>query len=114
MRQLAHVNLRVFLPSLEAWATRQPACSSLVFFLILFAFPVVGVAEVVKITDVRIADRLSNTRVVFDLSSATNHKVFVLKNPDRLVLDIEHCNANGKLNNCDPFRLPTLVSSPQM
>ncbi len=98
MRQLAHVNLRVFLPSLEAWATRQPACSPLVFFLILFAFPVVGVAEVVKITDVRIADRLSNTRVVFDLSSATNHKVFVLKNPDRLVLDIEHCNANGKLN----------------
>ena len=45
----------------------------------------------------RIADRGSETRVVFDLSSPVKHSVFVLQNPDRVVLDIEHCDANGKL-----------------
>ena len=35
--------------------------------------------------------------VVFDLSSPVKHSVFVLQNPDRVVLDIEHCDANGKL-----------------
>ena len=31
-----------------------------------------------------------HTRLVFDLSESVNHKVFPLKNPDRLVIDIEN------------------------
>ena len=65
--------------------------------LILICVPSFSAAEIAKINDVRIADRQSNTRVVFDLSSTAKHHVFVLKNPDRVVLDIENCNANGKL-----------------
>ena len=38
-----------------------------------------------------------NTRVVFDLTSPVKHSVFVLKNPDRVVIDIDQCDANGKL-----------------
>lgn len=65
--------------------------------LFLICVPSFSAAEIAKINDVRIADRQSNTRVVFDLSSTAKHHVFVLKNPDRVVLDIENCNANGKL-----------------
>ena len=69
----------------------------IVYFLILFSLPTFGTAEITKVKDLRIADRQSKTRVVFDLSSAASHNIFVLKNPDRVVLDIQNCNANGKL-----------------
>ncbi len=98
MRQLTHSNLREILPSMKIrWGGRY---FHLILFFILFllcssAFS--AAAEIAKITDVRIADRQSNTRVVFELSSGAKHHVFVLKNPDRVVLDIEQCDANGKL-----------------
>ncbi|MEM7401978.1 MAG: N-acetylmuramoyl-L-alanine amidase [Pseudomonadota bacterium] len=51
-----------------------------------------------KVSDLRIADRKTETRIVFDLSAPVKHSVFVLKNPDRVVLDIDQCDANGKLS----------------
>lgn len=72
------------------------ACVS-VFLLLLLSFSSFSASNTAKISDVRIADRGSETRVVFDLSSPVQHSVFVLQNPDRVVLDIEHCDANGKL-----------------
>jgi N-acetylmuramoyl-L-alanine amidase len=53
--------------------------------------------NIAKISDIRIADRESDTRVVFDLSSPVKHSVFVLQNPNRVVLDIDQCDANGIL-----------------
>lgn len=53
--------------------------------------------KIAKVSDLRIADRKTETRIVFDLSSPVKHSVFVLKNPDRVVLDIDQCDANGKL-----------------
>ena len=69
----------------------------IVCFLIFLSLPTLGTTEITKVKDLRIADRQSKTRVVFDLSSAASHNIFVLKNPDRVVLDIQNCNANGKL-----------------
>lgn len=69
----------------------------IVYFLIFLSLPTLGTTEITKVKDLRIADRQSKTRVVFDLSSAASHNIFVLKNPDRVVLDIQNCNANGKL-----------------
>ena len=54
--------------------------------------------NIAKVSDLRIADRKTETRIVFDLSSPVKHSVFVLKNPDRVVLDIDQCDANGKLS----------------
>jgi len=65
---------------------------------LVFAASTVLAMDIAKISDLRIADRQSETRVVFDLTSPVKHSVFVLKNPDRVVLDIEHCDANGKLS----------------
>ena len=67
--------------------------------LALFLFPALTAAGASKIENVRIADRGDSTRIVFDLSSPAKHKVFVLSNPHRVVLDIERCKANGKLSS---------------
>lgn len=68
-------------------------------WLLLLLFPALSVAAVSKIKDVRIADRGDSTRIVFDLTSPAKHKVFVLSNPHRVVLDIDRCSANGKLSS---------------
>ena len=67
------------------------------FLLLLASFSTFSASNVAKISDVRFADRATETRVVFDLTSPVKHSVFVLQNPDRVVLDIEQCDANGKL-----------------
>ena len=77
---------------------RQGGACVLLALLVLLVFPCISIAETAKIKGVRIADRGHITRVVFDLSSPAKHKVFVLKNPHRVVLDIDRCDANGKLS----------------
>ena len=66
-------------------------------FALIFSFTAADSADMAVINDLRIADRETITRVVFDLTSKVNHNVFVLKNPNRVVLDIDNCDANGKL-----------------
>ncbi len=68
--------------------------------LFLLALSSVGssATSIAKINDLRIADRKTETRVVFDLTSPVKHSIFVLKNPNRVVLDIDQCDANGILN----------------
>ncbi len=70
--------------------------------LILCMIPGLSVGGESKIKDVRFADRGDGTRIVFDLSSPVKHKVFVLANPDRVVLDIERCKSNGVLGSIQP------------
>ena len=97
MRQLIYPFLRAILSSTKACRGGRPLYLILITSLFLLCYPAFGSSETVKINDVRVADRQSVTRVVFDLSSAANHHVFVLKNPNRVVLDIENCDVNGTL-----------------
>ena len=71
-----------------------------VCFLLLLAVSTssFSATNLAKVSDLRIADRKTETRIVFDLSAPVKHSVFVLKNPDRVVLDIDQCDANGKLS----------------
>lgn len=46
-------------------------------------------ATAAELRDVRVWDGPQNTRVVFDLSASAEHRVFTLKNPDRVVVDLE-------------------------
>ncbi len=50
-----------------------------------------------KINDIRIWNSPERTRVVFDLSAPINYKLFTLKNPERIVVDIEDSRLSGKL-----------------
>jgi len=69
----------------------------LLVLLLLMSSSSFSAGNFAQISDVRIADRATETRVVFDLTSPVKHSVFVLKNPDRVVVDIDQCDANGKL-----------------
>lgn len=75
----------------------KPVAYFSLFLLLLLSFSSNSANNIAKISDVRIADRSTDTRVVFDLTSPVKHSVFVLQNPDRVVLDIDQCDANGKL-----------------
>ena len=77
----------------------RPGTGTLLILLILLTYPCLSSASGSKLHGVRVADREESTRVVFDLSAPVRHKVFVLDHPPRIVLDIERCNANGKLGS---------------
>lgn len=97
MLQQKHFNSRSCSPKILINLDVSSRLLRVVYFLIFLSLPTFGIAEITKVKDLRVADRQSKTRVVFDLSSAASHNIFVLKNPDRVVLDIQNCNANGKL-----------------
>ena len=58
---------------------------SIVLLAMLLAAPAVLAAE---LRDLRLWESPDSTRVVFDLSTDAQHKVFTLANPDRIVIDI--------------------------
>ncbi|WP_445976133.1 N-acetylmuramoyl-L-alanine amidase [Marinomonas dokdonensis] len=62
--------------------------SYLYFTLALFLTSVSMTANAVEVQDVRVAQQEGVTRLVFELSQASNHRLFPLSNPDRVVLDI--------------------------
>ena len=84
-------------PSIAGVRLYKLAAFISLFLFLLLSFSSFSATNIAKINDVRFADRATNTRVVFDLTSPVKHSVFVLQNPDRVVLDIEQCDANGKL-----------------
>ncbi len=47
-----------------------------------------------------------HTRLVFDLSGPVEHKLFVLHNPARLVIDLEKAQLNTKLSDVDLEKTP--------
>ncbi|WP_243393659.1 N-acetylmuramoyl-L-alanine amidase [Solimonas fluminis] len=58
---------------------------SIVLLAMLLAAPAALAAE---LRDLRLWESPESTRVVFDLSTDAQHKVFTLANPDRIVIDI--------------------------
>ncbi|MBL4783506.1 MAG: N-acetylmuramoyl-L-alanine amidase [Porticoccaceae bacterium] len=63
--------------------------------LILAALPVLAAdANVLttKVEGIRLWRAPDHTRLVFDLSAMVEHKIFPLKNPQRLVIDIKHAS----------------------
>ena len=58
-------------------------------FLLLLLAVAVDAAEKSEINGLRVWTDPEKTRAVFDLSNATTYKLFELKNPDRVVLDLD-------------------------
>lgn len=57
-----------------------------------------GAALAAKVNGVRVWSGPEATRVVFELSSATEHRVFELADPDRVVIDLPNASVNGTLS----------------
>jgi len=60
----------------------------ILFVYLIGLFPQTGQASPVTIENLRMWRAPDHTRLVFDLSGPVEHKLFTLKNPDRIVLDI--------------------------
>lgn len=54
-------------------------------------------AQNVYVKRVRMSEQPDKTRVVFDLSGPVDHSVFVLHNPERIVLDLKGAQAKGTI-----------------
>ena len=52
------------------------------------------VAQTVQVKNVRIAHVDNRTRIVLDISRASDHKLFTLSNPNRVVVDLDQGNFN--------------------
>jgi len=70
--------------------------------LFLGLFPGFGQGATVAVENLRLWRAPDHTRLVFDLSGTLEHRVFILKNPDRLVVDLENGRLLGALPTPDP------------
>nr|WP_315983847.1 AMIN domain-containing protein [Aliamphritea spongicola] len=64
---------------------------------------VVGAADV---KNVRLWIAPDHARLVFDLSASASHKLFTLKNPDRIVLDVDNAKFKADLNQLNLTKSP--------
>lgn len=71
-------------------ASRDGSCARLCALgcLALALLPSASWARVADLSEARLWLGSQHTRVLFDLSAVTSHKVFILSHPDRLVLDV--------------------------
>lgn len=68
-----------------------------------FSFPVFGEPVVEGVRMWRAPD---NTRLVFDLSDSTDHSIFELSNPSRLVIDLEPASFDADLSTLEFDQTP--------
>jgi N-acetylmuramoyl-L-alanine amidase len=73
------------------------AAIALIVVLILGLITVPGQAASVSVHNLRMWRAPDNTRLVFDLSGPLNHNLFSLKNPDRIVIDIDSASLTKPL-----------------
>lgn len=78
---------------------RPPLCS--LCWLILLLFISASAWGQVSVEKARLWPAPDHTRVVFDLGAEVEHSVFVLENPDRLVIDLERAALKYDLTRLD-------------
>lgn len=83
--------------------------------LVLLLLPWLVQAAPLQVEGVRLWAAPDSTRVVFDVSAAASHKLFTLKNPDRLVIDLSNATiASGvKTSLASGGIVKTLRSGPR-
>ncbi len=64
-------------------------------FLLLFMFSMPLCAEQISLNGLRLWAAPDHTRLVFDTSATVSHTIFSLKQPDRLVIDIDNSRLNA-------------------
>ncbi len=73
----------------------------LFFLLILLLSPVAAWAGGVSIENLRMWPAPDYTRLVFDLSGPLDYRLFTLKNPDRVVVDLDNAHLSKPLPSLD-------------
>lgn len=60
----------------------------LLSFVLLLVLPAMGWAQAVKVEGIRLWAAPDNTRIVFDIDGPVEHRLFPLRSPDRIVVDL--------------------------
>ncbi len=68
-----------------------------VLLLVFGLISMCGQADVVTVQNLRVWPAPDHTRLVFDLSGPLAHRLFTLKDPDRIVIDMENASFQGAL-----------------
>lgn len=79
---------------------------TVLLFVLTLLLGVEHVAASVSVENVRLWRAPDHTRVVFDLNGPVNHKIFPLKAPDRLVIDIDKTQHQASLSDLDFSKTP--------
>ncbi len=84
----------------------------LVISLLLLIFSVFCLASPVKLLDMQVLQPSKyNMRLVFKLNSTASHKVFTLRSPNRLVIDLTNTQLIKKLHNQNPVFIKNIRSA---
>lgn len=74
--------------------------------MLLLVWAVTATAQAASVQNVRIWIAPDHARLVFDLSGAVEHKVFTLKKPDRIVLDVPSSSISTDLTKLNLKKSP--------
>lgn len=55
-------------------------------------------AQAASIANIRVEDKIDHTRIVLDSLTSLKHRLLVLENPPRIVLDIDQCEWNNAID----------------
>ena len=72
----------------------------------VWAMASIAAAGSVEINDVRLWRAPDNTRLVFDLSGPVEHRIFTLKSPERLVIDISNARMRADTDDVEIDKTP--------
>lgn len=65
-------------------------CKKIIFLFIALLLSKSGYAQQIHVSSVRYASEANRSKIVFDVSASPKHRVFVLENPSRLVIDVKN------------------------
>ena len=80
---------------------RSTFFTKLIAAMLFILFSGMAVSAQTKVTNARLWEAPDHTRLVLELSKAVEHKVMVLSNPDRLVLDIKNASKKSRFDSLD-------------
>jgi N-acetylmuramoyl-L-alanine amidase len=73
------------------------ACQKLFYLFIVLLFSTTSYGQQVHVNSVRYLSEANQSKIVFDVTESPKHRVFVLDNPSRLVIDIKDADAKSAL-----------------
>lgn len=73
-------------------------CKEIILVFLVLVFSASGYAQQIRVGSVRYATDAGRAKITFDVTSSPKHRVFVLDNPSRLVIDVKNAQAGRGLN----------------
>ncbi|MSS75989.1 MAG: N-acetylmuramoyl-L-alanine amidase [Methyloglobulus sp.] len=73
-------------------------CKEIILVFLVLVFSESGYAQQIRVGSVRYATDAGRAKIIFDVTSSPKHRVFVLDNPSRLVIDVKNAQAGRGLN----------------